>query len=86
MSERESPFDHVRSQQEGERSALIADAPDRIVRRGGDGPEQPEWDEIATYSVEWYRRFRDWHRVEFPDSDQGTRDNQDMLVRMAERG
>lgn len=60
-------------------------APSRVVRRSGTaGPEQPIWDDIATYSVEWYRRFRDWHLDRYPDSDQVTRDNIDILVAIAE--
>lgn len=62
----------------------MTDAPDRIVRRGGNGPLQPEWNDVVTLSAEWYRRFREWHRETYPDADKGTRGNLDMLVALAE--
>lgn len=68
------------------REARSAASSSRLVLRGGIGPEQPEWDDAETYSAEWYRRFREWHRATFPDSDASTRDNLDMLVEVAERG
>jgi hypothetical protein len=54
--------------------------PDRIEKRGGNGPEQPVWDDILTYSPEWYCRFREWHHEQFPDADAATRANLDMFV------
>jgi len=57
----------------------------RLELRGGLGPEQPVWDDCDTYSAEWYRRFRDWHHAEFPEADEGTRDNLVMLIEWADR-
>jgi hypothetical protein len=34
----------------------------RVIRRCG-GPEQPVWDDVQTYSPEWYCRFRAWQRA-----------------------
>lgn len=62
---------------------LTLDSP-RLVQRGGCGPVQPVWDDVRVYSPEWYRRFRDWHHETYPDADQGTRDNLEMLIRCAE--
>jgi hypothetical protein len=56
----------------------------RVIRRGGDGPEQPVWDDVQTYSPEWYRRFRAWHLERFPDSDVATCGNLEMLIACAE--
>jgi hypothetical protein len=60
-----------------------AHTPARLTLRGGVGPEQPEWDDVETYSAEWYTRVRAWHHAAFPDSDASTRDNLDMFVRRA---
>src|SRR5581483_6610950 len=59
-------------------------APDRVELRGGDGPPQPVWLNIQTYSTEWYRRYRAWHLVRYPKSDAVTRANLDMLVDLAQ--
>jgi len=56
----------------------------RIVERGN-RPPQPEWDDVETYSPEWYERFRDWHLEQFPDADDRTRENLDALVAYAEQ-
>ncbi len=56
----------------------------RVRLRGGAGPPQPEWEDISTYSAEWYRRFRGWHRRRYPGSDVCTRQNLAMLIRVAE--
>lgn len=45
---------------------------------------QPEWDDVETYSAEWYRRFRAWHHETYPDSDPVTKANLDDNVRRAE--
>ena len=79
MSERET----LHSSADQSTEPQIVTPPNRVVLRGGVGPEQPEWDDVQTYSAEWYRRFRDWHRAEFPDADATTRDNLDMLVKAA---
>ena len=36
------------------------------------------------FSAAWYRRRRALHLRRYPDCDQGTRDNLDMFVRIAE--
>lgn len=59
-------------------------APDRIEFRGGDGPPQPVWLDVQTYSTEWYRRYRSWHYKTYPESDPTSRANLDMLVQIAE--
>lgn len=64
---------------------LECPTPSKVARRGGSGPEQPHWDDVPLYSVEWYRRFRLWHHGRFPDSDSVSRSNLDMLIATAER-
>jgi hypothetical protein len=53
-----------------------------------DGHERkPEWDDIFdVFDRTRTRGSAIGDRAEFPDSDQGTRDNLGMLIRMAERG
>lgn len=58
---------------------LALDGP-RLERRGGIGPVRPIWEDVRTYSPEWYRRFRDWHLATYPDSDHVTHGNLLMLI------
>lgn len=55
-----------------------------LVRRGGNGPIQPLWDDVSLYTPEWYRRFKAWHLETYPESDAVTRANLDMLIEAAE--
>lgn len=57
----------------------------RLVPRGGNGPLQPVWDDVVVYSAEWWRRYRDWHRAEFPGADESTRENIEACVAQAEQ-
>ena len=56
----------------------------RLVPRGGNGPLQPVWDHVVVYSAEWWRRYRDWHREEFPDAHESIRANIETCVAQAE--
>jgi hypothetical protein len=40
--------------------------------------------DLGTFSVRWHTMHRDHHLARFPDVDQGTRDNLDMFIRIAE--
>jgi len=55
-------------------------APDDFDRFGA-----PVWDGVQKFSAEWYRRFRAYHLHRFPDLDDASRDNLDMLVASAEQ-
>lgn len=49
------------------------------------GPCVCSFDEWPRFTADWYRRHRAAHLAEFPDIDQGTRDNLAMFVEIAER-
>ena len=48
-------------------------------------PCDPPMTGVSTFSPEWYRAHRDHHLAVFPDVDDVTRANLDMLVDEAER-
>ena len=41
--------------------------------------------EMRTFSADWHRAHRDAHLAVFPDVDQGTRDNLELLITLAQQ-